>query len=61
MSAIGYNGEALDKICEEFTKKFYMGIFRDKKSIKELFAEIKESILTKYPVEGSRLHIFPED
>ena len=29
-------------------------------SIKELFIEIKESILTKYPKEGQRLHIFPE-
>lgn len=31
---IGYDGFANDRVCEAFTKQFYIGIFRDGKSIR---------------------------
>jgi hypothetical protein len=45
---IGYNGKALDKVCEEFTNLFYMGLFKDGKSIRQLFKEIKEYVTFKF-------------
>ena len=58
--AIGYSGKAMDNICEEVTKLFYMGLFRDGKSIRELFNEIKKRITEINSEEGQKLHIFPE-
>jgi len=41
---IGYKGKAHDKVCEKFTKSFYIGLFRDNKSIRQLFHEVKAMI-----------------
>ena len=59
--AIGYKGEANDKVCEQFTKSFYIGLFRDNKSIRQLFQEVKSMISQEKPEEGEKLHIFPEE
>ena len=46
---IGYLGKAHDKVCEQFTKSFYIGLFRDNKSIRQLFQEIKAQISQDKP------------
>lgn len=58
---IGYKGKANDKVCEQFTKSFYVGLFRDNKSVRQLFHEIKATISQEKPEEGAKLHIFPEE
>lgn len=41
---IGYEGLANDRYCEMFTKEFYIGLFKDKAPVRELFSRIKARI-----------------
>jgi hypothetical protein len=58
---IGYNSEASDEYCEEFTREFYKGLFKDRIPARPLFERIKQRIIEKNKVEGEKLQIFPEN
>lgn len=57
---IGYNHEAKDIYCQEFTREFYLGIFKNRQPVRELFHQIKERIMAKDPIQGKKLEIYPE-
>ena len=58
---IGYNDEASDVYCERFTREFYMGLFKRRESVRELFHKIKGQITEDDEKEGRKLCIFPEE
>lgn len=58
---IGYKGPASDRCCEIFTKKFYMGLFHDGRSVREIFNEIKKELTDDGKnLEGREFEIFPK-
>jgi hypothetical protein len=58
---IGYNDEASDYVCEVFTREFYMGLFKNREPVRQLFHRIRNEIMEKDPKEGKKLCIYPED